>query len=215
VATQADVWGFFNWPDAKSPKKPKESYLVVCSGCEEPFFVEYYQDRSKLLRNLTVEAAVKGEIGEGWEWHKLYPIEVIPDAPKHLPIDVELNYAEACGCLAHGFPNAAGAMFRKTLEATTKSKPVVEKIGDAELEKYNSSQLSARLKVLKDLSIIPLPLFELVNTIKLEGNEAVHGMTSYTMEEASILKEFVDALLNFVFSLPAKMQAVRTARDKK
>jgi hypothetical protein len=208
---RAEVRAAYHWEDSKSPRKPAESYFAVCGNCDEPFLVEYYRDRSKLFESLSVENAFKGEIGRGWEWHKLYPIEKITGAPEHLPEMVLEFYIEACGCLSNGYANAAGAMFRKTLEAATQATEVMSAVPLEESDIYSKSMLSRRLSKLKELHVIPISLFQIVETIKLEGNEAVHGMETYSQKEAQALKGFLDLFLNFVFTLPKNMAAVRTA----
>jgi hypothetical protein len=213
IAMRAEVRGSHHWPKNSSPRKPAESYFAVCGNCEEPFLVEYYEDRSKLFESLAVKDVAEGKIGQGWQWHKLYPVEAISGAPEHLPDSVAEFYVEACGCLASGYPNAAGAMFRKTLEAATRADGVVSSLPKEERDAYSKAMLSRRLSKLKDHHIIPAPLFHLVETIKLEGNEAVHGMETYSAKEAEALKGFLDAFLNFVFTLPRKMADVRTAAN--
>jgi Domain of unknown function (DUF4145) len=215
VATQATVSVSFTWPELKSPKKPSESYMVVCSGCEEPFFVEYYEDREKLFSNLSVEGVVRGKISELSSWQKLYPMEFISNVPEHIPDDVAPFYIEACGCLANGHANAAGAMFRKTLEAATRTNEVVAKLPTEALDRFQSSWLAARLKILKENGVIPEPLFDLADTLKAEGDEAVHGMVTYTIEEATELKAFAEAFLTYIFTMPFKMRAVRTAKEQR
>jgi hypothetical protein len=176
--------------------------------------VETYEDSSKLLEGLTVEGVAKGDVGTGWRWEKMYPVERIPGAPSHLPKDVEAFYVEAVGCLVSGYPNAAGAMLRKTLEAATRTDSIARRVPPERQDKYKAAMLSARLKVLCEAHIIPESLFKLVDTINLEGNEAVHGMKTYTKLEAEALKEFLDAFLQFVFTFPKKLQSVRSAAAK-
>ena len=211
IAMRAEARSSYRWAESKSPKKPVESYFVVCGNCDEPFLAEYYQDNSKLFQGLGLNGNIDDIAGNEWRWHKLYPVEKIVAAPEHLPDIVLEFYCEACGCRANGYSNAAGAMLRKTLEAATRANEVTAALPKEEIAAYSKAMLARRLSKLKEYHIIPVPLFQLVETIKLEGNEAVHGMETYSVREAEALKGFLDAFLNFVFTLPKKIADVRTA----
>jgi Domain of unknown function (DUF4145) len=214
IAMLAEVRASYRWDSARSPSKPYESHFAICAGCDEPFLVEYYRDMRGLFEDLSVAEVVRDGVSIK-EWVKLYPLEFVPNAPEHLPVIVEAYYKEACACLVNGYANAAGAMFRKTLEAATRAQEIVDRLPTNTREKYQQLWLATRLKALKDHGCIPESLYELTDTLKSEGDEAVHAMTAYTVPEANELKGFADALLNFLFTMPNKIRSVRTAGAKR
>ena len=219
VATQATVWSKYAWINDGASEKPESSYFVVCSGCDEPSLFESYSDSSKFLqklsdKNLSPIDILKDGGPRIEKWNKQYPVEKIPDAPKHLPKLPEMFYLEACSCLLNGFPNAAGSMFRKTLEVATLSDEIRGRIPAEVSLKFEKAKLFVRLQMTKEYNIITGSLFDLTDTIRLEGNEAIHGMLIYTIEQAHNLKTFVDAFLNLVFSIPHQIKSVRTANAK-
>jgi predicted nucleic-acid-binding Zn-ribbon protein len=198
----------------KSFSKPLEltittSYFVECGACDREFLVDDYVSLQS-MDDLDVKTAlIRGQSHPKFAWKKCHPIENFPNSPSDVPEEVGLLYREAAAALLSGFPNAAGMLFGKLLETATRTASIVSKMKTEEPEKYRKMWLKKRLQILKSEGIVPPALSELVDVIKDERDEAVHGFNSYTIEEASELKRFVDLFLEIVFSVPARLAAAK------
>jgi hypothetical protein len=119
-------------------------------------------------------------------------------------------YKQGATALANDLFDAAGAMFRKCLESVTRCEQLIARIPEAERASYKEKWLKARIKHLKDLHIIPPALFELVDVIKDEGDEAVHEDELYDKASAESLRKFTQTFLEHTFTLPAEIARVRS-----
>jgi hypothetical protein len=115
--------------------------------------------------------------------------------------------------MAHDLYDAAGAMFRKCLESVTRSDALLEKFVPKEnRDDFRKSWLKARIEKLKELHAIPPALADLVDVIKGEGDEAVHGDAMYDKESAEALQGFTKTFLEQTFTIPAQIAQVRAKR---
>jgi Domain of unknown function (DUF4145) len=103
-------------------------------------------------------------------------------------------------------------MFRKCLEAASRSEQLLNMVPEAEREKYRKQWLQARLTRLKELHAIPPALADLADVIKDEGDTAVHENVLYDKDSAEALQEFTETFLEQMFTIPARIKSVR---DKK
>ena len=123
-------------------------------------------------------------------------------APSGTPTPVENYFTQARESLHDGRPDAAGLMYRKTLEAALKDK----------FPDLNSTDnLKARINAAKEQNGITPDMADWAHQIRLGGNDAAHEEEPFSREEADALDKFTELLLRYLFELPGMLQA---ARDK-
>ncbi len=97
-------------------------------------------------------------------------------------------------------PDAAGSMFRKTLDATLRDKCPAA-----------TGTLFQRIDQAVESGVLTGDLAGYAHTIRLEGNEAAHG--TYDEVDARQLHSFVTLVLHYVYTLPG-MQAEIDAKAR-
>jgi hypothetical protein len=112
------------------------------------------------------------------------------DIPDHLPEEVARLFQQAADNVPAN-PDAAGTMFRKTLEAILRDKCPAA-----------TGLLKQRIEQAFEAGVLSADLSRYADTIRLEGNEAAHG--SYDEDDARQLHELVSLMLNFVYTLPGR-----------
>ncbi len=126
-----------------------------------------------------------------------YPAPVTPEAPDHLPPNVEAYFLEAAANVKTG-PNAAGAMLRKSIDVALKH---VDRDATGNLvTRINSAAANGKLTP---------ELAEWAHHVRLEGNDAVHDEDPFTVEEADALHEFTELILMYLFTLPGMLNERR------
>lgn len=128
------------------------------------------------------------------EWFKIEKVYPASGAeiPAHLPEEVERLFKQGTDNVPAN-PDAAGIMFRKTLEATLRDKCPAA-----------TGTLFQRIDQAVELDVLTDDLGRYAHTIRLEGNEAAHG--TYDETDAEQLHSLVTLVLNYVYTLPG-MQA--------
>lgn len=135
------------------------------------------------------------------DWFKIEKVHPTSEAeiPAHLPEEVERLFKQGVDNVPAN-PDAAGIMFRKTLEATLRDKCPAA-----------TGTLSKRIDDALDLNVLSDDLARYAHTIRLEGNEAAHG--TYDETDAQQLHSLVTLVLNYVYNLPG-MQAEIDAKAR-
>ena len=191
-----------------------QTYFCQCTGCGREFLLDSYFSLSKLGGLSTLEALAAGpELGKQMGWDVCFPAEHA-SCPEDVPETVKVFYLEAARALASSLPNAAGAMFRKTLEAATLDQSIISLLSTVDIEKYKKKSLFGRIEDLKIAGVISPPIYGLVDTIRLEGNAAVHDVSAYSLHEAKELSNFTDSMLMQIFTIPAKLNLTRSVANK-
>jgi hypothetical protein len=135
---------------------------------------------------------------------------VIPEAricPDHVPPDVARIFGEASSCAAIGAWDAAGAMFRKVLDAATRER-TPEPIRDDPTTPPNwktYKDLRLRLDWLFANGLLDRSLEDLSSCIHQDGNDAAHALEGIGEAEASDLAEFTDVVLRTIYSVPGQI----------
>lgn len=134
-------------------------------------------------------------------------VEVSPPAiSKEIPARIRDLFVEAALCRRTRRYEAAGAIFRKTIDVASKHLYAT----DARLTGRNPADaLRSRLKALGDLKILDEEIVELADVAALDGNDAVHDVDPYTAAEAEALEDLTSDLLDRLFVRPAKLAAVK------
>lgn len=121
------------------------------------------------------------------------------NVPPFLPDAVAKAFKEGNDALAAGLPAAACAMFRRTLEIGLKALcPEVE-----------AWRLEKRIDALAERHLITPAIQEWAHQLRLDGNEAVHGVADPSRDEARAMQSLTRFVLIYVFTLPGQIAASR------
>lgn len=129
-----------------------------------------------------------------------------PPLPPTVPQRIAALFSEAATCRRSGHYEAAGAIFRKTIDVATKH------LFDEDprlAERKPADALRSRIKALGEMKILDEDIVELADVAALDGNDAAHDVDPYTAEEAEALEDLTSDLLDRLFVRPAKLAAVR------
>jgi hypothetical protein len=123
--------------------------------------------------------------------------------PADVPLNIATFYEQGVRALKAGHWDAAGAMFRKTLDVSTKA---LDPEG-------RTATLYKRINALVHDGALTPAMGDWSHEIRLDGNDAVHSEDPETEEDASGLQRFVEAFLTYSFTLPAMVAANRAKRE--
>lgn len=178
------------------------TFLLVDKGVQEAAAIKKYGvDKVGSLNNFVrIEGHVSIKDMAGVE------------PPEHLPPEIEAVFREGATCLAVGCFNAAGTMFRLSIDLATKSL-LPDGDGDG-LNARIRRNLGFRLPWLFDHRFLPEALRELSSCIKEDGNDGAHEGT-LQREDADDLLDFTEALLERLYTEPARLRQAKERRDKR
>jgi hypothetical protein len=125
---------------------------------------------------------------------------------EHIPPRVAGLFREANECRQMTWYEAAGAMYRKTLDVATKH---IYAHDPRLSDKQPAQALRVRIKSLGEMKILNEDIVELADVAALDGNDATHDVDPYTKEEAEALEDLTSDLLDRLFVRPAKIAAVK------
>lgn len=139
-------------------------------------------------------------------------IEVLPAlsepiSPSGTPEHVARHFIEGLKVLSvEAFPSA-GNCFRTTLEKATNH--LLER---AEVDTKNSGKLTLyeRIELLRSENLIALSIYEWAGIIRKLGNMGTHGDAGFTQHEANELRHFTEQFLHYVFSMPERVNKIRS-----
>lgn len=134
------------------------------------------------------------------------------DVPEHVPDGIASPFIEGAKAYAIQCWNAAGCMFRATIDKTT-----IEILRNKEIDhrgKPETRQLGRRLKWMFDNGHLPEDLRELSRCIKEDGDDAAHLATLKGID-AQDLQEFSFHLLERMFTQPAKVKESEKRRNER
>ncbi len=133
------------------------------------------------------------------------------DAPEFLPENIDRAFKEGTRCLAIGCHNAAAAMFRLCLDLATKSM-LPEAGSEGGPNSHQRKNLAPRLEWLFEQKRLPSDLQELSAAVKDYGNDGAHD-GDLDENEADDLYDFAFALLERLYTQPARLAEMRARRD--
>ncbi len=130
--------------------------------------------------------------------------------PEFLPREIEAAFSEGATCLAVGCYNAAGTMFRLCVDMASRSMlPAEDAPG---LNPKTRRDLGLRLPWLFENGGLPESLKELSTCIKDDGNDGAHT-GNLSEADASDLLDFSTALLERIYTEPARLRLAKERRD--
>lgn len=166
-----------------------------CRTCYKGVCFEFFRKQRTGSRPETSD-----DLEENYTKIQTYPRPDKTECPSYCENNVELYYLQAAGCMRRGLYDAAGMMFRKVLDVSTK-------IIGADPKK----KLKNRIDDLKLNNRITPELAEWAHQIRIDGNEAAHEDEPFTKESAEALYGFTELFLTYIFTLPGMLAARKAA----
>jgi hypothetical protein len=163
--------------------------LLQCPDCLEPTLIQADQvTKREYLSNTwkTTTEAIRA----------LYPFE--RQIPPNLPEPIGKMYAEAIKVKLLS-PSSCAVLVRRTLEAV------------CQRENATGRTLANKLKQLADTGKIPQTLVDVALHLKQLGNLGAHFDVNddVSVEDVSIILDFVELFLDYLYVAPAKIQEVK------
>lgn len=133
------------------------------------------------------------------------------EPPEHLPAVIAAAFREGATSLATNCWNAAGTMFRLGVDLATRGL-LPEEGSEGGPNAKQRRDLGLRLPWLFDNGRLPPDLRDLSTSIKEDGNDGAHQGT-LTQDEAIDLLDFTTALLERLYTEPARVKMAKERRD--
>ncbi|MFT8245187.1 DUF4145 domain-containing protein [Roseomonas sp. BN140053] len=127
---------------------------------------------------------------------RYWPEPEEPSLPKFLPENVKRAFAQAQDNILRRHWEAAGIMFRKSLENGLKL-----------LHPEGKGTLQRRIENLPIETGVTPTMREWADEIRSLGNDAAHEETEFTEAEAKALQAFTEVFLTYAFTLPGQLKA--------
>ena len=141
---------------------------------------------------------------------RVHPAPPAEDAPKHTPDPIAKDFKEGLRCLRRGDFNAAGMMFRKTLQRATTA---LAKTAGMTPPFKAKTQLQHRIDALAQGGHLTDSMRALAVAIKLDGNEAAHEEDQeFDKDAATQTREFTELFLLYAFTLPERVKLASQSR---
>ncbi|UML94856.1 DUF4145 domain-containing protein [Shewanella xiamenensis] len=188
---------------------------MQCRNCRRLSIVRAYTYDEGVVRNLELriaQANLLKDILKVSNFITLADIQVSPP-PEHLPQNVHNAFIEGAKCYAAGCYNAAGAMFRLSLDLASKSQLPNE---DTLTTHRQKTYLADRLEWLFDNKHWPASLKDMVTCIRQDGNDGAHD-GELGEDEAYDIMDFSFMVLEKIYTEPERIrisQERRASRNK-
>jgi hypothetical protein len=163
--------------------------LFLCGACNEGIIRAYYGSSDPAASNGDIQT-LNIVIGRQW------PESPKGSAPKDTPENVAKFFEQGTSSIDFGNFDAAGMMFRKSIEAATK-------LLDSELAQ---KKLVTRIDDLADAGKLTKDMAEWAHEVRLGGNDAAHEDEPFSLEDAQALQNFVENFLRYAFTLPSAVR---------
>ncbi|CAN7455039.1 DUF4145 domain-containing protein [Mesorhizobium caraganae] len=175
--------------------------FAACEACQKGSIYNGHPDYNPVTAEGNLESYTKHYDDNPLTVHPV-PLAV----SETIPARVRDLFIEATMARRLRLNEAAGAMFRKTIDVATK----YMFSHDARLANRNPADaLRPRIKALGELKILEDDIVEQADVVVLDGNDAAHDVDPYTAEEAEVLEELTNDLLERLFVRPARVAAVK------
>lgn len=176
------------------------SVLGICGVCNSGLVLTI-----RNLRGISVKKYSQGDfdfLDRDERIIRTYPDSTL-NIPEDCPEGVQKFYAQGLINLAGGNWDAAGAMFRKSLDVATKI--IAPDLKD--------KSLFHRINSLVDTGHFTPALGEWSHELRIDGNEAVHDEDPETADDANSMQKFAEAFLRYSFTLPNLVARNRAKRE--
>ncbi len=175
-----------------SPFREKENLfleLMQCAICHEGIVAKIKHGAVDNAQRLSRDQQ-PSEYSLVDHWPKRLEAEI----PTHIPDNVKSYYLQGVDCSSRKSFDAAGAVFRKTLEAALRALP-----------SSGSGTLAKRIGSLPEEVGVTISMKKWAEEIRLLGNDAVHEEAPFTEKEAAQLQLFTKLFLVYAFTLPGML----------
>jgi hypothetical protein len=178
--------------------------FCVCNRCTKSSIYVFHYGGNKNPHDLP------GQLGDG-DYGQLDNVAVkiattSLDLAASIPERIAGLFREANECRQMTWYEAAGAMYRKTVDVATKHIYAT----DGRLTgKIPADALRVRIKSLGEMKILEPDIVEVADVAALDGNDAAHDIDPYTADEAEALEYLTMDLLDRLFVRPARLAEVR------
>jgi hypothetical protein len=170
--------------------------LFQCQVCGEGIVAKLQSPSSQSIhqwvQGQTAMQTTMGPITVVRHW----PTEIETKAPEHSPNNVTSFYLQGMDNLARKNYDAAGTMFRKSLDIALKR-----------LNQSGKGTLQQRIDNLPAAVAITPAMKEWAHQIRELGNDAAHEEDPFTEDEAKTLQAFTELFLTYTFTLPGMLEA--------
>lgn len=185
---------------------------MQCRICRGLSIIGALTSKESVVRNLVElfnERDLLKDFLEVKNFVTLADIEVSPP-PEHLPQNVHNAFVEGAKCYAAGCYNAAGAMFRLSLDLASKSQLPVDDSGIT-ITHRQKSNLADRLEWLFDNKHWPVTLKDMVTCIRQDGNDGAHD-GELGEDEAYDIMDFSFMVLEKIYTEPERIRISQERR---
>ena len=145
-------------------------------------------------------------IFEGNKLKDYYPKRT-PQTDESIPNEIADDYKEAVKCFDAGAFKASVVMSRRAIQSSALERGI------------KKGRLRDQIDELHAKDLIPDSVKEWAHEIRLTGNIGAHPdedlLQDVTKEDAQELIRFVEAYLNYVYVMPARVKAQRIRREEK
>lgn len=193
-----------------NPHGHNESVIAAtCGVCQGPICARatetvagrsFSSFRERVLSLVSSLATVEELNFVLWDFH---PADTGGRVPDHLPPAVEKSLLQAEKNFASEHcEDAAAIMYRRALEAALKDRYPEQK-----------GTLAARIDKAVANGELPRSIGEWAHEVRLVGNEAAHDEEGVQRVDLADARNFVDAILRYLFSLPGMVAQRRERRE--
>lgn len=174
--------------------------LAVCGVCNNGVLIRSRDKGSSqhgsLLQHQLDFPGSRFEVLQAWpEYHSR--------APENAPSNVASFYEQGLENIKNKRWDAAGAMFRKSLDVATKILS----------PEHRSATLFSRINKMVEAGTLTSAMGDWSHEVRLDGNDAVHDDEPETEADARAAHKFAEAVLTYAFTLPALVNANRAKRQ--
>lgn len=125
--------------------------------------------------------------------------------PEHLPDNVSRFLEQGNDSISQKNWDAAGGMFRKTLEAALKNK----------FSKNAKDTLNEQIEKAAVAGGLTSDLADWADQIRFLGNDAIHDDNPFPCEDAKELANFTELVMIYLFTLPEMLKEAKKKREIK
>lgn len=183
-----------------SPPGQNSQYIMLfqCQLCGEGIIAKLQSSTPNAVHQwVSGHANMQGTGGHGsTSLLRHWPAEVETTAPANAPDNVTSFYLQGMDNLTRRHYDAAGTMFRKSLDTALRR-----------LDPSGKGTLQQRIDKLPAVIAITPSMREWAHQIRELGNDAAHEEDPFTEQEATTLQAFTELFLTYTFTLPAMVTA--------
>lgn len=192
---------------------------VNCRRCRRPSILKVKLRDIEKKHNFLTNGSISGTEGDleptfqVQNFLDVSDLAGVSEPPEYVPDDISAAFREGAKCMAIGCHNAAAAMFRLSLDLTTK--PLLPELTDTSVAQPSKEQrykLMKRIDWLIDRGRIPEALRELAHAVREDGNDGAHD-GSLDEKDAEDLLDFTTLLLERQFTEPERLRVAKQRRE--